>query len=107
MRSSPEPPPVSSPSIEASIKECGPPSLRLITVNVLPGNFSDHELSRQKPIDPRLLVRRHKQEYPTASSPVPLQIRIAQINLGRIRKGRTEPHRSSASLHQIDGPPQI
>ena len=62
---------------------------------------------RQKFIDLCLLVRRDEQEYPSRASPVLLQIRIAQINFGSIRKCRTEPHGCSPPFNQINGPPQI
>src|SRR5580698_10049480 len=56
---------------------------RLVTVNILARNLSNDELRRQKPIDSRFLVRRNKQKYSPAPSPVPLQIRITQENLRR------------------------
>src|SRR5580704_15674419 len=68
-----------------------PAASRPITVHVLPRNLSHNELLWQESIHSCLLMRRHKQEYPPAPAPVPLQIRIAQINFRRIRKGRAKP----------------
>src|ERR1022692_1720719 len=80
---------------------------RLIAVHTLAGKLGDNELRRQEPVDFCFQLRGHKQEYPPAPGPVALQIGIGQIDFGRICKGRTEPHRSRSSLHQINGPPQI